>query len=341
MRDAKAEPSVSAAMLSLATGAWVSQAIYVAAKLGIADLLQEGNKACGAIAEATNTHPGALYRLLRALASLDVFAEDAEGRFGLTPLADSLRTTAPGSLRAFAIMVGEPESWAPWGEFLYSVRTGRCAFENVFGAPFFRYMAEHRDATRIYDESMTSRSAAENQAILAAYDFSNASLVIDLGGGQGALLASILKDYSRTKGLLFELPHVIETARNALRTLADSGRSRFVAGDFFEDALPGGGDVYLLKKVIHDWDDEKARTILGACRRAMPRTARLLLIEPMILPGNDPSFAKWLDLFMLVWTSGRERMEEEHTALLASAGFEVRRIVPTNSPVSIIEASPL
>lgn len=332
--------SPSMALLKMVSGCWVSQAIYVAAKLGIADLLRDGPKPCGVMADATRTHAGALYRVLRALASLGVFAEDEEGRFGLTPLAECLQTGVPGSLRAYAIMLGEEEHWRPWGDVLYSVRTGQSAFDHVFGMPHFRYFAEHPEAARVFNDAMTSRSGQENDAIISAYDFSDLEAVVDVGGGQGTLLAAILHASSSTRGVLFDLPHVIAAARPALERTEQAGRCEFRAGDFF-DAVPAGGDVYLLKKVILDWDDERAGSILKNCRTAMASTGRLLLIEPLIPPGNSPSFNKLLDLLMLVWTSGgRGRTETEHRTLLASAGFELARVIPTKSAVSIIEARP-
>jgi hypothetical protein len=325
-------------MLHMAVGSWVSQAIYVVAKLGIADLLQDGAKTCGTLAEATQTNASALYRVLRALASLDVFAEDEDGRFRLTPLADCLRTAAPGSLRAFAIMLGEEEHWRAWGDVMHSVKTGHPAFDHVFGTPHFQYLAKHEEAARLFNESMTSRSGHENDAIVSGYDFSEFGTVVDVGGGQGTLVAAILRANSSTKGVLFDLPHVIAAVKAAVGQTAQAPRHQFKEGNFF-DAVPSGGDAYILKKVIHDWDDERALSILKNCREAMTSTGRLLLIEPIIPPGNAASFNKLLDLLMLIWTSGgKERTEAEHRALLASAGLQPVRMIATKSPLVIIEA---
>jgi hypothetical protein len=325
-------------LLHMMTGCWVSQAIHVAAKLGIADLLRDGPRSPSALAESTRTHAGALRRVLRALASLGVFAEDEDGRFRSTPLAEPLQAGAPSSLRAYAIMLGEREHWRAWEGFLQSVGTGECAFEHVFGEPHFKYFAAHPEAGRIFDEAMTSRSAQENKAILAAYDFAGARKVVDVGGGQGTLLSAILRARPTTHGVLFDLPHVLAASRPRIESAGQTARCELVAGNFFA-SVPTGGDIYLLKKVIHDWEDERARAILRSCRNAMHRTARLLLIEPVIPPGNDPSFNKLLDLLMLVWTSGgQERTEAEHQANLVAAGLRVSRVIPTNSGVSIIEA---
>ena len=329
------------ALLHMLTGCWISQALYVAAKLNIADLLQAGPKSCTELAEATQMHAGALYRVLRALASVSVFVEDEAGCFRLTPLADLLRTDAPGSLRAFAMMLGAPEHWRAWEGVLHSVRTGQPAFDHVFGIPLFEYFPTHPEAARIFDDAMTSRSGQENTAIIAAYDFTAAHTVVDVGGGQGTLLASTLELYPHVRGILFDLPHVIASARIRMEGTGQAARWEWVAGDFFT-AVPAGGDCYLLKKVIHDWDDERAQCILTNCRTAIADTGRLLLIEPLIPPGNETSFNKLLDLLMLVWNAGgRERTEREHQALLAAAGFHLSRVIPTRGGVSIIEAVPV
>ena len=330
--------AAATAMLHLATGVWMSQAIYAAAKLGLADLLRNGPLLCRTLAAATNTNPGALYRLLRALASADIFAEEDDAVFRLTPRAECLLSGVPGSLRAFAIMLGEEEHWQSWGKVLYSVETGQPAFDHVFGMPQFSYFAAHPRAARVFDEAMTSRSGQENEAIIAAYDFSKFQCVVDVGGGEGTLLRLLLKVTPTVRAVLFDMPHVIESARAAWGR--DATRIEFKHGNFF-DKVPTGGDAYILKRVIHDWDDERALTILKNCRKAMHPGARLFLIEPIIPPGNCASFNKLLDLLMLVWTSGgKERTAAEHSALLVAAGFELVHLVPTNSYLGIIEATP-
>lgn len=325
-------------VMQLATGFWVSQALYVAAKLGVADLLSDTPKTSLALAKAAGVHPQALHRLLRALASVGVFAEDEQARFSNTPLSECIRTTTPGSLRPFVVMQGEPESWLPWGRLLYSVTTGATAFEHVFGTPQFPYLAEHPEAARVFDEAMTSRSAVEIEDVLRSYDFSGSSSFVDIGGGQGALLRAILNAYPDVKGVLFELPHVIERACRSLSEHTGSQRCRLEAGDFFE-TIPGGFDVYLLKKIIHDWNDEQAIRILKNCRRAMAPHARLLLIELVVPTGNDPSFAKLLDLLMMIWPGGRERTVAEYRQILETADLRLMRTVPTQGLVSIIEAA--
>jgi hypothetical protein len=251
-----------------------------------------------------------------------------------------VRAGVPGSVRDYAVLVGEPMVWRSWGGILHSLRTGKPAFDHTFGAPLFEYLAAHPEEARVFDAAMTGRSAAENAAVLAAYDFSGAGTVVDVGGGQGALLAAILEANPRTRGVLFDRPHVVAAARPRLEAAGLApGRFDLVEGDFF-GAVPAGGDIYVLKRIIHDWDDGRARSILRNCRAALSEAGRLLLVELVVPPGNEPSDAKLLDLLMLVYAGGRERTEAEYRDLLASAGFELARVVPTASNVSLVEAVP-
>jgi hypothetical protein len=335
---AAASPAV---LLHMLAGCWVAQALYVCAKLGVADLLQEEPTPCATLAEATQTHPDALYRVLRALASVGVFSEEGDRRFRSTPAAAYLRTDVPGSLRAFAIMLGEAEHWRAWEGVLHSVRTGQSAFEHVFGAPHFAYFEEHPAAARIFDAAMTSRSAQENEAIVATFDFSGARTVVEIGGGQGTLLEAILRSHPVAQGVLFDLPHVVASSRARMWGAGLATRCEFVEGDFFA-GVPTGGDLYVIKKVIHDWDDERALRILTNCRKVMTTSSRLLLIEPVVPQGNAASFSKLLDLLMLVWTSGgRERTKAEHENLLTASGFRLQRVTSTPSGVDLLEAVPV
>jgi hypothetical protein len=321
------------------SGAWISQAIFVAAKLRIADLVQDEPRSAADLAEAANVHPRALYRVLRALASVDIFTEQDDGRFGLTPMAGFLRSEEPRSLRPFAIMMGSEWVWQSWGEIMHSVAGETPAFDKLYGAPLFDYWARHPEAARIDIEGLTSRSAAENAAIVSAYDFSKAATIVDVGGGQGSLLAAILAANPKSQGTLFDMPHVIATASIILEKAGVAGRCELVAGTFFQ-SIPTGRDIYVIKKVIHDWDDKQATAILRTIRAAIPDGGRLLLMEPVIAPGNEPSYAKLLDLLMLVYPGGRERTEAEHRELLGGAGFSLQRAVPTASPITILEAVP-
>lgn len=322
------------------SGFWISQAIYVAAKLGIADLLKDGPKSAVVLAKQAEAHEPSLYRVLRTLASRAIFFEDAGRLFGLSPTAEWLRSDKPGSLRPYAIMMGEQWVWRSVGEMLHSVRTGESGFEQVFGARTFDYYAAHPHAARFAVEGMTSRSAAENVAIVGAYDFSGVSTIIDVAGGQGTLLSSIISTNSTLRGTLYDMRHVLDEAGPHIVRDGLQGRCDLVAGNFF-DRVPTGGDIYILKKVIHDWEDSDARIILSNCKKAMPKSSRLLLIELIVPAPNVPSFAKSLDLLMLAYAGGRERTEDEYCELLTSVGFRLQRVIPTSSTVSIIEAFPL
>ena len=321
------------------TGTWVAQAISVIAKLGTADALADGPQTVDELAAAANAHAPALYRVLRALASVGIFAEDQDGRFHLTPLAEPLRSEVPGSVRSFAIMLGEEWNWRPWGHLLHSVTTGQPAFENTYGTGIFAYMAERPEASAIFDAAMTSRSGPDAEAVTAAYDFSTFRTVVDVGGGRGSVLASILRANPDVRGILFDQTHVIPGAREYLDAAGLGQRCQLVSGDFFESVV-AGGDAYVLKWILHNWDDERALRILERCRQAVPTTGRLLLVQTVIPPGNDPSSGKLADVAMLVWTGGKERTEAEYRALLATAGFELTRVVPTRSSLSVVEAIP-
>jgi hypothetical protein len=302
------------------SGAWVAQAISVVAKLGTADALAAGPRGVDELAAAAGAHAPSLYRVLRALASVGIFAEDDNGRFGLTPLAEPLRSDAPSSLRAFAIMLGEEWSWRPWAHLLHSVTTGHAAFADTYGTEIFEYLGQRPEAGALFDAAMTGRSSQDADAVVAAYDFSAFRTVVDVGGGRGTLLAAILRAHPDARGILFDQPHVIPGARQQLDAAGLGQRCELVAGDFFESVVPGG-DAYVLKWIVHDWDDQRALRILGRCRQALPDAGRLLLVETVLPPGNTPSPGKLADLAMMVWTGGRERTEAEYRALLAAAGF--------------------
>ncbi len=334
-----AYPSPQAVMMRLLTGYWMSQALHVAAHLGIADLLKDGPQTVAQLAAACDTHERSLYRLLRSLAGEGVFAEDEEGRFALTPLGDCLRSDAPNSQRSLAIMNGE-EHYRCWGELLYSVQTGRTAFEKLYGQPVFDYLASHPRQARIFDEGMVGVHGAETKAMLDAYDFHGIGTLADIGGGNGSLLSATLQRHPSLRGLLFDRPDVIERAKGYLEAAGVENRCTLQGGNFFETA-PSGGDVYLMRHVIHDWNDEQSRTILRNCRSVVPSTGKLLLVESVIPPGNEPCFAKMLDLTMLTIPGGMERTESEYRALLASAGFHLSRIVPTAAHVDVIECVPV
>lgn len=321
------------------TAYWVSQAIYAAAKFGIADELKDGPKSVEQLAEATSTNPDALYRLLRALASQGIFAEGEPRHFALTPLADVLRSDVPGSKRALALMAGD-EQFRVWAEIDYSVQTGNIAFDKVYGKPIFEYLGQNPDKARIFDAAMVGIHGRESDIILDAYDFSQFGVIADIGGGNGSQVTGILQRHPAMKGILFDLPHVIEAARDRIASANLADRCQLVGGSFF-DAVPEGADAYMLRHIIHDWDDEKSHSILQSCHRAMPANSKLLVVESVIPPGNDPFIGKLLDLVMLLIPGGKERTEDEYRTLFGKAGFELERVVPTAGEVSIVEARKL
>jgi hypothetical protein len=319
------------------TAYWISQAIYAAARFGIADQLKDGPRSVGELAGATSTNPDALYRLLRALASVGIFAESESRHFSLTPLAEPLCSDVAGSKRALALMSGD-EQFRTWAEIDYSISTGNVAFDKVFGKPVFDYLADHPDKARIFDAAMVGIHGRESDAILKAYDFSGFGVVADIGGGNGSQMAQILSKHQRMKGILFDLPHVIERARARIQAAGLMERCQLVPGSFFE-AVPEGADGYVLRHIIHDWDEEKCLTILHNCHSAMRPSSKLLVIESVIPPGNEPFPGKFLDLVMLLIPGGKERTETEYRALFNRAGFELTRIVPTGAEVSVIEGT--
>ena len=325
------------AMYQIICGFWVSRAIYIAAKLGIADYLQNQPKTAEELAALTDTHAPSLYRLLRALASVGVFVEDSDRRFGLTPLAATLQSQARYSLRFTAIAELGSEHYLGWGNLMHSVKTGETAFNHAAGMSIWDYYSQHPEDSKSFNRAMTDVTATVIEAVLESYDFSSFNTVVDVGGGRGHLIAAILKTNSTLKGILLDLPAVIEDAPAQLVANGVAERCVLVAGSFFE-SIPVGGDAYLLKWIVHDWDDAQAIAILKNCHQAMPDNSKLLLIEQVISPRNGLSFAQLMDLNMLVTMGGRERTAAEYRSLLQATGFQLTRIIPTLSPVSVIEA---
>ncbi len=311
----------------------MTQAIYVASELGIADLLTDGPRTAEELAEQTSTHCGSLYRVLRALASVGIFMEDTDGRFSLTPLAECLRSDITYSLRSFGIMLGA-ELYQSWGNLLYSVRTGEQGFQKRFGVPFFQYMTEHPERHSIYDAAMMVHGISETEPMLDAYDFSAFRTVVDIGGGNGHMLAAILNRYPTIEGILFDLPAVVDRSRTIISCWGLSERCQIVGGDFFT-SVPVA-DAYVMRHVIHDWNDDEAASILRNCRDAMNPEGRILVVETVIPPLNEPCFGKWLDLMMLI-VGGRERTEEQYRQLFSHAGLKLNRIVSTAHEISVIE----
>jgi SAM-dependent methyltransferase len=325
-------------MNELIGGYRLTQLVHVAAKLGIADQLEDGPRTVQQLAEATSTHADSLYRLLRTLAGLGVFAEDDGMRFRLTPAAELLRKGAPGSLRTSAIVMGEDWMWRPWGALLHSVKTGETAFDHLYGKGTFDWFKDHPSEARLYNEFMAENTRAFEDSVVRAYDFSPARKVIDIGGGSGAMLSAILRRNPAPRGVVFDLDHVATAARLAMDPQI-AARCEFVGGDFFK-AVPSGGDIYVLKHIIHDWDDSRSQTILANCRSAMRGKGKLLLVEDLVCGPNQACRAKIQDMNMLVRAGGRNRTENEYRALLTKSGFEVARVVPAQGDLCVIEALP-
>ena len=315
-----------------------TQLIGVAARLGLADELRDGPRSVEDLARSTGADVQALRRVLRALASEGVFAETAGGDFQTTPLADLLRSDAPESMRALAMLYSEPWLWQAYGALPYSVRTGRAAFEHVHGSPFYGFLKDHPAQAELFQQAMTAFSAHEVAAIASACDLTGASTLVDIGAGHGTLACALLARHPRLHGIVFDLPEVIAGARSAL---ADAGllqRCTGIGGDFFE-AVPGGGDIYLMKSVLHNWDDEAASRILRRCAAAMHERARLIVVERVVPPGNGASEAKLFDINMMVTVGGQERTEAEYRSLLHAAGLRLVRTTDTSSPLGLIEAT--
>ena len=332
-------PPPPAVLLQMMTGYWGAQAVYIVAKLGVADLLADGPRPVAELATATQSHESSLYRLLRALASIGVFTETSPHTFALTPMADLLRKGIPTSMRALAITYNE-EMYQAWGNMLHSIRTGEPAFAHHFGMGPFPYFMQNPEADRIFNEAMIGYTHQVANAVTATYDFSPFRSVVDVGGGYGMLLAAILRDNPGAGGILFDVPHVIDAAQGFLSTTGVADRCTSVAGDFFA-AVPAGGDAYVLSQILHDWEDEQCLTILRHIRQVTPAHGKLLVVELVIPPGNEPFFGKWLDLHMLAIPGGRERTEAEYRTLFRDAGFELTTIVPTPAGPSVVEAVPV
>ena len=332
----QAGPPPQAIMMQMSMGAMVTQAIFVAAKLRIADIVADGEKHIDEIAREAGGHSPSLYRILRTLASMGVFTETQSRMFGNTPLSEVLRADIPDSMRNSMLFMGDPWHYNVWGNMLHCAQTGGTAWKETYGEEVFEWIAKHPEASEIFNGCMSELSAGAAPAIVAAYDFSDIDKLVDIAGGHGFLLSQILKANPRMKGILFDMQHVIDGAGEMLRAHGVEERVEKVSGDFFVE-VPAA-DAYIMKHIIHDWDDERAIKILQTIHRAMDADGRLLLSEMVIPEGNEPHPGKMLDLEMLTSPGGVERTEAEYTELFKRSGFRLNRIVPTMSPHSVIEA---
>jgi len=323
-------------MLQIMSGFWISRCVYILAKLGIADLIKDQSKTVEELATATGSHGPSLFRVLRAVAAIGIISQDDQNRFGATPLSDTLRSGVRGSLRAFAMTELGEEHYPAWGELLHSVRTGGIAFEKAFGQPVWEFFANHPDNAKIFNDAMSGMTAQATEALHAAYDFGGIKKIMDVGGGHGGLITSILQKSSHMRGILFDSPKVIEGAKASVEASDVADRCELVGGDFFQ-AVPSGADAIILKWIIHDWNDEQSVAILKNCHRVLPDQGKLILVEAVVPATNEPHFSKFIDLNMLVMTGGRERTEAEFRKLYEDSGFRLTRVVPTESPFSVIE----
>jgi hypothetical protein len=324
----------------LVNGYQVTQAIHVAARLGIADLLRDGPLRSEELAAATDSHAPSLHRVLRALASIGVLHEEDDGRFALTEVGACLRSDAPEPVGGWAAYVGAPAHFKGWSALLHAVRTGEHAFRSVHGTDVWDYRARHPEDGALFDRAMTDMTQRANAHVLEAYDFGGFGRVVDVGGGQGAFVAALLAAHPSMRGVVFDQPHVVAHAGPVLEAAGVAERCEIVAGSFF-DEVPAGADAYLLKAIVHDWDDEESLRILRACRAAIAADGALLLVERELGPPNTNPDAKFSDLNMMVGPGGRERTREDFAALLAAAGFALERTVPTAVGLSVFEGRPV
>lgn len=304
-----------------------TQLIYVAAELKVADFLRDGPRDSRFLAAKTNTHESSLYRVLRALTSIQVFKESEQG-FELTDLSEFLISDSPNSLRVLAIMRGEEVNWKPWGELLYAVKTGKNPFQKVFGMDLFEYYEAHPSSGQTFNEGMNITTQHDIQAIIEQYDFSYANTLIEIGGGLGRLLFAVLAKYPDKNGILYDLPHVVKGAYTLRAQFQIENRCEIVGGEFFS-TVPNGGDVYLLKRIIHDWDDKRASKILRNCHQAMKDEGKIVVFETMVQDDYVNPEGKVNDTHMMMVTpGGKERTREEFFKLFQSAGFLLTQVTP-------------
>ena len=322
----------------LMLGVAVSRAICSVAELGVADhIAPDAAVPVATLAQKTGAHERSLHRVLRLLASRGLFRETTAGTFEHTPLSLALRGDAEGSYRAGARMFHR--LFPAWDALDHSVRTGAPGFDRAFGAPLFDFVMANPEVGPILDAGMSSFHGYETGAMLDAYDFSGVKTLADIGGGNGSLLTGVLQRYPAMRGILFDLGHVVGRAQGNLSAAGLADRCRVIEGSFFE-TVPAGADAYLFRHIIHDWTDEQSLQILGHCRQVIPKDGRLLLVECVVPPGNDPSASKDFDITMMTFPGGMERTEPEFKALLGQAGFTLTSVMPTATMVSVVEARP-
>jgi hypothetical protein len=331
-------PPAHVGILQIINGTYVAGAIACLAQLGIPDLVEAGPKAAEELAPQVNANPQALYRLMRATASVGVLAEGADGKFSETPMSAVLRRNGSPSLRALAIMGGREWHGRGWAHLEHCVRTGKQALDRIYGTPVFEFFGKHPEEAQIFNDAMTALSTIDSPAVAESYSFDQIHSIVDVGGGHGLLLATILARNPHMRGTLYDVPRVVEGAKDGpLKPLME--RCTVASGDVFS-SVPAGADAYIMKHIIHDWPDDLCLKILKACRKSVNAGGRVLVVDWVIQPGNDFSPGKFLDLQMLIFPGGRERSEKQFRDLFAAAGWQLTRIVPTAAGESIVEGIP-
>jgi hypothetical protein len=323
-------------IMQLSTGYIASAALQIAVKLRIPDLLAAAPRTSADLARELGVNEDALYRVLRTLVSLGLFEDKGTRTFANNLASSMLRSTTQGSMYDMALWMSDPFHFQVYADTMYSVQTGKPAVEKTFGVPVFEFFPKHPEESEVFNNAMTMFSGMVIPAVLEVYDFSGIGTLVDIAGGHGRVLMSVLEKHPSMRGVLFDLEHVLAGARPTIEKQGFAQRCQAVSGDFFK-AVPEGGDAYIMKHIIHDWDDERATTILKNIRKAMNRGGRVILLESVVVAGSQPDFAKIIDLEMLLMPGGRERTEQEFRDLFTRAGFELTRIIPTKSPLSVIE----
>ncbi len=332
--------SPQAVLIRMTHGYCEAKALQVAAELGIADLIAENSKTADQLSKIVGVHSNSLYRLLRALASLGIFKETDDSHFENTPLSEAIRADVPGSVRDFVIMTPNDGFLLAWAKFMDVVRAGKPSFKDVNGCDQWEYFRRHPDMGERFNKGIAARTSQVTYALLKSYDFSQFKTLIDVGGGLGTVLASILKKYPQLHGCLYEQSSVIEGAKSFLEAQGVISRCNLISGNFFE-SVPRDFDAYLMKSITHDWENEKAMTILKNCRAAINKNGKLLIIDAVMSRDNAPHPAKWKDLMMMVVYGSRERTEQEFQKLLRASDFELKKVIALPLPDALIEAVPV
>ena len=332
------KPPAHVGVMQLLSASYIAGAVSCLAQMGIPDLVEAGPKSAKELASQIGADPEALHRLMRATASVGVLSEGPDGKFSETPMSAVLRSNGKPSLRAVAMMGGREWHGRGWSRLEYCVRTGKQALEQIYGAPIFEYFKQHPDEGQIFNDAMTSISAGDSPAVVDAYSFEGIHSIVDVGGGHGLLLATIMARNPQMKGTLYDEPHVIEGAKNGpLKPVME--RCTLAFGDMFS-SVPAGADAYIMKHIIHDWPDELCVKILKSCRKGVNPGGKLLVVDDVIQPGNDFYAGKFLDLQMLIFPGGKERTEKQFRELFAAGGWKLSRVVPTATPICIVEGIP-